>query len=181
LEIGGIPNDQTMQNDYGIQIPRLLSIMVFDDTKSVVTGLDAIPRADWPNTRVTHWMFDLMVGAGFAMLALAIVVGWTWWRTRSLNDKTWLLRAVVLAGPLGFVALEAGWIVTEVGRQPWIIYKIMRTSDAVTPMPNLFVPFGLFTIIYAILAVLVLALLRRQFLETSLTPYGSKPHPEEKA
>jgi cytochrome d ubiquinol oxidase subunit I len=77
------------------------------------------------------------------------------------------LRALVAAGPLGFVALEAGWVVTEVGRQPWIIYNVMRTADAVTPMPRIAVPFVAFTVLYLFLAVVVITLLRHQFVETA--------------
>jgi len=77
-------------------------------------------RDEWPNTRIVHWAFDLMVATGFAMLILAAWAGWLWWRRRRLPDDRWLLRALVVAGPLGFIAIEAGWVVTEVGRQPWI-------------------------------------------------------------
>lgn len=107
------------------------------------------------------------------MLALASWAAWLWWRWRRLPDDRWLLRAMVVAGPLGIVALEAGWIVTEVGRQPWIIYGVMRTADAVTPMPGLVVPFLVFTTVYIFLSVILVYLLRRQFLETD--PHASRP------
>jgi cytochrome d ubiquinol oxidase subunit I len=113
------------------------------------------------------WSFDLMVGAGLAMLALAIWSGWAWWRHPPLANHPRLLRALVAAGPLGFIAIEAGWVVTEVGRQPWIIYGVMRTRDAVTPMPGIAVPFVVFSALYVFLAVMVFLLLRRQFTETS--------------
>ena len=100
------------------------------------------------------------------MLALAVWSGWLWWKHRTLVDHPWLQRALVAAGPLGFVAIEAGWVVTEVGRQPWIIYGVMRTTDAVTPMPWIVVPFITFTVLYLFLAGIVFFLLRRQFLET---------------
>ena len=99
------------------------------------------------------------------MLALAAWSGWLWWKRRTLADQPWLLRALVAAGPLGFVAIEAGWMVTEVGRQPWIIYGVMRTEEAVTPMPGIAVPFFVFTVIYFFLAGIVVYLLRRQFLQ----------------
>jgi len=85
--------------------------------------------------------------------------GWRWWRHRALEGSTWLLRSLVLATPLGFVAIEAGWVVTEVGRQPWIIYGVLRTSDAVTPMPGLVVPLFVFTLLYVFLAAVVVWLL----------------------
>jgi cytochrome bd-type quinol oxidase subunit 1 len=91
---------------------------------------------------------------------------WIWWRTRPLPDQKWPLRALVCSAPLGMIAVENGWFVTELGRQPWIIYGFMRTRDAVTPMPGLVVPFTTFTIVYLLLAVIVIFLLRRQFMET---------------
>src|SRR5712664_3083670 len=93
------------------------------------------------------------------------LAGWLWWRRRRLPDDRWLLRALVAAGPLGLVAIEAGWVVTEVGRQPWIIYGVMRTADAVTPMPALVVPFVTFTMVYLFLSLVLVYVLRRQFLE----------------
>jgi len=108
-----------------------------------------------------------MVGSGMVMLALALWAGWLWWRTRRLPDHQWLLWALVFAGPLGFIAIEAGWVVTEVGRQPWIIYGVMRTAEAVTPIPGLVVPFVTFTLLYLVLSIVLVFLLRRQFLETA--------------
>jgi cytochrome d ubiquinol oxidase subunit I len=107
-----------------------------------------------------------MVAAGMAMLALAFWSGWLWGTRRTLAEHKWLLRALVAAGPLGFVAIETGWVVTEVGRQPWIIYGVMRTEDSVTPMPWLVVSFVTFTVLYVFLAVIVCFLLRRLFLDT---------------
>ncbi len=169
ITIGGIPNDATMTTRYALRIPSGLSVLAQGDAQASVRGLDSIPRDEWPNTRIVHWAFDLMVGAGFAMLILAAWAGWLWWRRRRLPDDRWLLRALVVAGPLGLIAIEAGWIVTEVGRQPWIIYGVMRTADAVTPMPGLVVPFVTFTAIYFFLSVILVYLLRRQFLETHPT------------
>ena len=93
-----------------------------------------------------------------------------WWKRRPLANHPWLLRALVAAGPLGFVAIETGWIVTEVGRQPWIIYGVMRTEAAVTPMPGLVAPFVAFTVLYVFLAIVVFFVLRRQFLAPPATP-----------
>jgi cytochrome d ubiquinol oxidase subunit I len=100
-----------------------------------------------------------MVVAGFMMMGVALWAGWRWWRYRALEGSPWLLRALVLTTPLGFVAIEAGWVVTEVGRQPWIIYGVLRTSDAVTPMPGLIVPLITFTLLYVFLAAVVVWLL----------------------
>jgi cytochrome d ubiquinol oxidase subunit I len=166
LVVGGIPDDATKTVKYGLQIPYGLSLLIGYNPETKVVGLEDFPRDQWPNVRLVHWSFDIMVGAGSAMLAVAAWVAWIWWRTRRLPDNKWLLRALVCCAPLGFIAVETGWFVTELGRQPWIIYGFMRTRDAVTPMPGLFVPFTTFTIVYLLLAVIVIFLLRRQFMET---------------
>src|SRR2546422_649740 len=108
ITIGGIPNDATMTTRYALRIPSGLSVLAQGDAQASVRGLDSIPRDEWPNTRIVHWAFDLMVGAGFAMLILAAWAGWLWWRRRRLPDDRWLLRALVVAGPLGLIAIEAG-------------------------------------------------------------------------
>ena len=166
LVIGGIPNDKTRTTDGALRFPRGLSLLLDHDSTAKVVGLEDFPRNNWPNVRIVHWSFDLMVAAGMAMLALAFWSGWLWSTRRTLAEHKWLLRALVAAGPLGFVAIEAGWVVTEVGRQPWIIYGVMRTEDAVTPMPWIVVPFVTFTVLYIFLAIIVFFVLRRQFLET---------------
>src|SRR3981189_1269807 len=166
LVVGGIPDDATKTVNYGLQIPYGLSLLVGYNPETKVVGLADFPRDQWPNVRLVHWSFDIMVGTGSAMLAVAALVAWIWWRTRRLPDNKWLLRALVCCAPLGFIAVETGWFVTELGRQPWIIYGFMRTRDAVTPMPGLVVPFTTFTTVYLLLAVIVIFLLRRQFLET---------------
>ncbi len=166
LVVGGIPDDATKTVNYGLQIPFGLSLLVGYNPETKVVGLDDFPRDQWPNVRLVHWSFDIMVGTGCAMLAVAAWVAWVWWRTRRLPDNKWLLRALVCSAPLGFIAVETGWFVTELGRQPWIIYGFIRTRDAVTPMPGLVVPFTTFTTVYLLLAVIVIFLLRRQFMET---------------
>ena len=171
LIVGGIPDDEAMETRYALRIPYALSLLASLDPQAVVRGLEDIPRDEWPPTRVVHWAFDLMVASGLAMLALAGWAGWLAWRRRRVPDHPWLLRGLVAATPLGFVAIEAGWVVTEVGRQPWIIYQVMRTADAVTPMPGLVIPFVVFSAVYLLLSAILLVVLRRQFMET--TPRGS--------
>ena len=165
LTIGGIPDDEAMETKYGIEIPYLLSFLAHGDFQAEVTGLEEIPRDEWPPVAIVHWAFDLMVGIGTLLLLFAAWGAWLWWR-RGLPDSRWFLRAAVAAGPLGFVAIEAGWVVTEVGRQPWIIYQVMRTREAVTPMEGLVVPFTVFTGIYIMLSIILVFLLRRQFAQT---------------
>ena len=179
LLIGGIPNDETRTTDYALSIPYGLSFLLADDFDARVAGLDEFPKSEWPNVRIVHWSFDLMVASGMALLALAVWSCWLWWKRRRLADHPWLLRALVAAGPLGFVAIEAGWVVTEVGRQPWIIYGVMQTKDAVTPMHWIVAPFVAFTGLYAFLGFIVFFVLRRQFLETPGTvsePSPTRPH-----
>jgi cytochrome bd ubiquinol oxidase subunit I len=111
---------------------------------------------------------------------LSVWILWSTWRRREIAANRWLLRAIALATPMGFIAIEAGWVVTEVGRQPWIVYEIVRTADAVTPMPGLVYPFALFTGIYLFLAAVVVWLLYRQIIH-SPTPaeleMGASPRP----
>jgi cytochrome d ubiquinol oxidase subunit I len=168
LTLGGIPDDEALEVRGGLKIPGMLSVLAHGRRDAQVTGLEDIAREDWPNTRLVHWAFDLMVVCGFAMLALSVWVALTWVRRK--EPGRWLLRALVASAPLGFIAIEAGWMVTELGRQPWIIYGVMRTADAVTPMPGLVVPFTVITLLYLLLSVILVFVLRRQFLATSPEP-----------
>jgi cytochrome bd ubiquinol oxidase subunit I len=109
------------------------------------------------------------------MLALAAWAAWLRWRRGRLPDTPGFLRAMVAAAPAGFVAVEAGWVVTEMGRQPWIVYRVMRTADAVTPMPGLAVTFTLLTVVYLLLSVVLVVLLRRTFMETAPVSGAAPP------
>jgi cytochrome d ubiquinol oxidase subunit I len=162
LRIGGLPDEQSMTTPWAIEIPRALSLLAFHDPEAEVRGLEAFPRDEWPPVAITHIAFQVMVALG---TYLAVVGAWAavrMIRRRPIEESRWLLRALALATPFGFIAIEAGWTVTEVGRQPWIIYGVVRTADAVTPMPGLVFPFATFTAMYIGLAVIVLLLLRRQ-------------------
>jgi len=176
LIVGGIPRPEKSRIDYALKIPYGLSLLVGHSAESEIIGLDKFPRDDWPNVRLVHWSFDIMVAAGFAMLAVAACAAWIWFRTRRLPDTTRVLWALVVSAPLGFIAIEVGWMVTELGRQPWIIYGIMRTGEAVTPMPGMVAPFALFTAVYVLLTVILVFLLRRQFLETAPTQINEPAH-----
>jgi cytochrome bd ubiquinol oxidase subunit I len=166
LQFGGLPDDESRVTRYALSIPRGLSLLGTHDPNAKVVGLEEFPRGNWPNVRLVHWAFDLMILAGTALFFLSISIGWLAWRHRGVPDGKWILRAIVAAGPLGFVAIESGWIVTELGRQPWIIYGVMRTQEAVTPMSHIGIPFLVFTLIYVFLSVALLSLLRRQFMKT---------------
>jgi cytochrome d ubiquinol oxidase subunit I len=159
VRLGGVPDEEARTTRYAIEVPGLLSFLAAHDINETVTGLNDIPRELWPNIHVTHYAFQLMVGIGIALLALSL---WFWiahWRGDALMGKS-LLWSVVVAGPLGFIALEAGWFVTEVGRQPWIIQNVMFTRDAVTPNPAVPTLLAVFTVLYLVLGAVVVALLR---------------------
>jgi cytochrome d ubiquinol oxidase subunit I len=165
--IAGIPDDDKKESRYAIKVPGGLSFLVGHDRDTVVTGLDQFPQNQWPNVRLVHWAFDIMIASGMLMLGVTLWVAWRWWKTRALPDSKRVLRAIVLTAPLGFIAIESGWMVTELGRQPWVIYGFLRTSEAVTPMRGLVVPFTLFTLVYIFLSVVLVFLLRRQFMQTA--------------
>jgi cytochrome d ubiquinol oxidase subunit I len=145
----------------GIGIPGLDSILVGWSTSTQVTGLDSVPPDDRPpaNTML-HWAFDTMVGICTLLIGLAVWLGSHWWRKRDLPGSRWFLRAVAVSGVLAVVALESGWIVTEVGRQPWIVYNVMRTSDAVTHAGGIWVTFGLIIGLYVALGAALVIVLR---------------------
>jgi cytochrome d ubiquinol oxidase subunit I len=165
LRIGGLPDERSMRTRYALEIPKLLSFLAYRDANAVVRGLEDVPRDQWPPVAPTHLAFQAMVGSGTALLLAGLwFLGAAWrpgrgWR---LPTGRGLLLFLVLCTPLGFLAVEAGWIVTEVGRQPWIISGVMRVSDAVTPMPGLVVPFVTFTVIYVFLAAVVAIVFYRQ-------------------
>lgn len=161
LRIGGLPDEETMTTRWAIEIPRALSLLAFHDPDAMVQGLEEFPRDEWPPVAVTHLAFQVMVAIGSYLAVVAVWALVLMLRRRPLEARPWLLRALAIATPLGFIATEAGWVVTEVGRQPWIIYGVARTADAVTPMPGLVVPFTIFTLMYIGLAVIVFVLLRR--------------------
>jgi len=162
LVIGGIPDTAAKKVNYGLEIPGLLSFLVHDDFKTVVNGLDKIPVKDQPPVAITHYAFQIMVGIGTLMMFIGILYFIALWKKKEWLNKSWFLKLFIIATPSGFIALEAGWTVTEVGRQPWIIQGVMRTSEAVTKMPGIQYTFYLFTFIYFTLSVFVIFLLKRQ-------------------
>lgn len=162
LLVGGIPNEKTGQIKYGIEVPGMLSFMISGHTNTEVKGLDQFPMEDRPPVLITHIAFQIMVGLGMFMSTVSILYFFVLWKKRNFEKNLWLLKLFALATPLGFMAVEAGWVVTEVGRQPWILHGILRTRDAVTPMPGIQYTFYLFTLIYISLAIVVTLLLYRQ-------------------
>jgi cytochrome d ubiquinol oxidase subunit I len=166
LRLGGWPDEAAGETRNAIEIPYALSILAFKDPHAEVKGLEAFPREHWPPVAIVHVAFQVMVGLGSYLAVVSAAALWLMWRRRDLTRHRGLLRALVLAAPMGFICTEAGWVVTEVGRQPWIIYGLMRTAEAVTPMPGLVVPFAVFTALYCVLGVAVAWLLYRQVLKS---------------
>ncbi|WP_301338437.1 cytochrome ubiquinol oxidase subunit I [Myxococcus xanthus] len=172
LRLGGLPNVETGEVPYAVDIPKGLSILAFADPDAEVKGLNAFPRDEWPPVAKVHVAFQVMVGTGSAMALLALVtLGWRW-RKKAWPHGRKMMWAWLLSGPLGVVAMEAGWLVTEWGRQPWIVRGVMRTAEAVTPVPHLAAPFWTFTAVYLFLGVTVVTLLVRQVAGTLPTRDG---------
>lgn len=166
----GLPDASTQTVDYAVIIPNGLSLLLYGDPQAVVPGLDRIPRQDWPPVAVTHVAFQLMVVCGLIMAGVALWAGWRGWKGQLEKDRP-LLRTLIITAPLGFIAIQAGWVVTEVGRQPWIIQGLMRTSQAVTPMPGLWIPMVTFSALYAVLAgVVVWAIWRHIAAAAAVSP-----------
>jgi cytochrome d ubiquinol oxidase subunit I len=145
----------------GVEIPDLLSLLAFHDPNATVVGLDSVPEEDRPPTSVVKLSFRLMVGIGTALAALGAWFLWVWWRRGRLPATPWFHRALVAAGPLAVLALIAGWITTEVGRQPWVVYEVMRTEAAVTGAGGIPVGFAALALVYAGLAAVAFVMLRR--------------------
>jgi cytochrome d ubiquinol oxidase subunit I len=162
LRMGGLPDVEARKVRASIEIPGGLSFLAFGDRGARVRGLEEFPPEDWPPVVKVHLAFQVMVGAGFALAGLGLAAAALALRRRGLPDARWFLWALVAAAPLGFVALEAGWLVTEWGRQPWIVKGLMRTAEAVTPVTHRLWPFWTFTIVYLFLGVAVVYLLGRQ-------------------
>ena len=166
LSLGGWPDAEREETRWALQIPYGLSLLAFHDPHAEVQGLKSVPPADRPPVAIVHVAFQIMVALGSAMALVALWAGWiALWR-RDVTVQRGLLRALVAVAPFGFIATEAGWVVTEVGRQPWVVHGLMRTADSVTPMPGLIVPMLLFTLHYLGLGAIVAVLLRSLVRET---------------
>jgi cytochrome d ubiquinol oxidase subunit I len=157
--LGGICTDGEVKG--AISLPGVDSLLAGFSTSTEVKGLDSVPADDQPPTPTTiHLAFDAMVGLGFAMLALAAWFAIAWRRKRDLPATRWFLRASAAAGVAAVLALECGWMVTEIGRQPWIVHGFMRTEDAVTPAEGIWWVFGFTLALYAALGVVAVVVLR---------------------
>jgi cytochrome bd ubiquinol oxidase subunit I len=147
--------------EYGVRIPKLLSLLAFHDPNATVQGLDEVPANDRPPVNVVRVAFQTMVGIGTLLALLGIVYLVVRVRRRRLPESPWFYRALALAGPLSLVALVSGWVTTEVGRQPWVVYRVMRTSEAVTGAEGIPVGYATLALVYLGVGLAVAWILRR--------------------
>lgn len=162
-----------------IEIPGLASLLSGYSTDTEIIGFESVPERDRPPVNVVHLAWDAMIGIATLLFALSAWFALVWWRKRRIPTTRWFLRAAAVAGVASVVCMEAGWVVTEVGRQPWIVYEIQRTTDAVTRSGGIWVIFGITVVVYALLAVatvLVLRSMARRWrdadAEEPVVPYG---------
>ena len=177
LHLGGVLVDGKVRG--ALSIPGLDSILAGGSTHTKIVGLDDVPVDERPPSNVVHLSFQLMVAIGFALVGLAAWFGLAWWRRRTVPASPWFLRGASIAGVASVVALEAGWVTTEVGRQPWIAYKLMRTSDAVTHVGGIWVSYGIIVALYAAVitgAVVVLRHMARRWREEERPDYDDVPY-----
>jgi cytochrome d ubiquinol oxidase subunit I len=178
LTIGGIAGDNGLR--YGLEVPDGLSLLVGYSPDTVVRGLDRVPRSQWPAVTGVHWAFDLMVSIGFFLLAMGLWLLWSWWRGRRTESAPHLHRVFLalaaVSGPASVVALESGWCVTELGRQPWIVWGVMSVHDAVNPAPGLMAGLWLVLVVYTAMTVGTVYVLRRM---TRGTPVPQAPQEED--
>jgi cytochrome bd ubiquinol oxidase subunit I len=168
LTLGGWPDAEARRTRFGIPLPYALSLLAYRDPGATVVGLDSVPRDQWPNLPAVHLSFDAMVACGTYLALVGLWAALLARRRADLTRHPRFLRAVVIGAPLGFIAIETGWMVTELGRQPWIVYGVLRTADAVTPMPGQVWRTGVFALIYVFLAVVVTVLLSRQIVRSPI-------------
>jgi cytochrome d ubiquinol oxidase subunit I len=159
LHVGGVARDGELR--YSLEIPNGLSLLVGYRPNTVIQGLDKVPVQDHPPVTIVHLAFDLMVGIGLGLLLLGVWLLLAWWRRRDLPRHRLFLFLCVLAGVASVVALESGWVVTEVGRQPWVVYGKLRTADAVNPRSGLVGGLVLVSVAYVLLTVATVYVLRR--------------------
>jgi cytochrome d ubiquinol oxidase subunit I len=162
LIIGGIPSEERETVSYALRIPGLLSFLTFGDVNAPIVGLNEFPPENRPPVAVVHIAYQIMIFCGVALAIVGLVGIFALLRRPRLFERRSVLLLLACCTPLGFLAIEAGWTVTEVGRQPWIIYHVMRTSSALTPMPGLAVSFSLFTAFYLFLSGVIVWLMVRQ-------------------
>jgi cytochrome d ubiquinol oxidase subunit I len=160
LVLFGLPDDDTQTMRHAVEIPKLSSLILKHDANAPLAGLDTIAPENRPSVEVLFWSFRVMVGLGMLMFALGLYSLVARFAGK-LYDWRPLKYFAVLMGPSGFVAVIAGWITTEVGRQPWIVYEVMRVDEAVTGASGVPVGYGMVAAVYALLTVATAAVLVR--------------------
>jgi cytochrome bd ubiquinol oxidase subunit I len=145
----------------GLKVPDLASLLTGFRADTQIVGLNVVAPQDRPPATIVHLAFDAMVGAASALSLLALWFVVAWLRRRDLPRSRWFLRATVVAAPLSLLAMEAGWITTEVGRQPWVVYGVMRTSEAVTRVPGIWGSFAIVVALYTLVGAGLIVVLRR--------------------
>ena len=161
ITIGGWYDEDRNEVRYGIEIPKLLSLLAHHDPNAEVKGLDEVPKEDRPPVNVTRFSFATMVGIGTLMALFSFVLLFLWRRAGGLPEQRWFHVVVAALGPLSVVALIAGWVTTEVGRQPWVVYRLMRTEQAVTGAGGIPVGYATLAVVYLALAAAATWMLRR--------------------
>jgi cytochrome bd ubiquinol oxidase subunit I len=185
LRIGGVVVDGRVVG--GIEIPGLASLIARGGFDRPITGLEEFPESEWPPANVVHVAFQVMVGLAFGMLGIAAWYWWRRWRRRDHHlDSRWLLRALVATGPMAVIAMEAGWIVTEVGRQPWIVWQVQLVEDAVTSNPGIWFTYAGLVAVYTVMGIAAVKVIRGMSRRWAVsggsdfkTPYGPEPRREE--
>lgn len=160
--LGGIVDESKEEIKYAIKVPGVLSFLVHSDFKTPVKGLEEFPKDEWPPVAVVHYAFQIMITFGMLMMGIAIIYLIAHFIKKDWQTKRWFYKLFMISTPFGYIALEAGWTVTEVGRQPWIIYGIMRTVDSITPMPGIQYSFYIFTFVFITLSIILVFLMNRQ-------------------
>jgi cytochrome bd ubiquinol oxidase subunit I len=172
--LGWYTDDQV---NYGVAIPKLLSLLAFHDPNATVQGLDAVPENDRPPVNVVRVAFQTMVGIGTLLAMIGAVFLLVRVRRKRLPESTWFYRALVIAGPLSVVALICGWVTTEVGRQPWVVYDVMRTSEAVTGAGGIPIGYATLALVYLGVGIGVAWILRRLARSPLETPASTPERP----
>jgi cytochrome d ubiquinol oxidase subunit I len=184
LRIGGIPDVATRTTRFAIEVPKGMSLLAYHDPDARVRGLADFPRDEWPDPIPVHLAFQAMVAGGTTLALVSLVAAWFAWKKREGLFGRRFLIAVALCGPVGLLCVEAGWGVTEMGRQPWAIRGVMRTAEAATPVGGLLLPFAFFSLLYLGLGAASVWLLRREVAASPFFPAAGDaadpPAPEGK-
>ena len=177
MVLGGVFIDGELRGEIEVPIPGLASFLAQNDFDAEIVGLDATDEP--PPVNVVRFAFQIMVGLGTALAALSVWAGIRWRRHGdAVFDHPWLLRAIVASGPAAIIAMEAGWVTTEVGRQPWIVHELMLTRDAVTDSPYIWWTLAILIVVYAAMTIGAMAVIRTMTRRWAagehdlVTPYG---------